>query len=44
MKTVDKALETYLETEKKITSCDLYDLVLDNGNKYYCRYRYRHIV
>ena len=35
MKTVNKSLETYLETEKKITSCDLYELVLDNGNKYY---------
>ena len=35
MKTVNKSLETYLETEKKITSCDLYELVLENGNKYY---------
>lgn len=35
MKTVNKSLETYLETEKNITSCDLYELVLYNGNTYY---------
>lgn len=35
MKTVDTALEKYLNREKQITSCDLYELVLFNGNKYY---------
>ena len=35
MKTVDTAVEKYLNREKQITSCDLYELVLSNGNKYY---------
>ncbi|MDU7217229.1 MAG: DUF2163 domain-containing protein [Dialister sp.] len=35
MKKVDAALEKYLNREKQITSCDLYELVLFNGNKYY---------
>lgn len=35
MKTVNESLKTYLETEKNITSCDLYELVLFNGNKYF---------
>lgn len=35
MKTVEKALETYLNQEKMIQSCDLYELTLANGNIYY---------
>lgn len=37
MKDVDTNLATYLATVKNITSCDLYRLVLANGNEYrYC--------
>lgn len=37
MKDVDTNLATYLATVKNITSCDLYRLVLSNGNEYrYC--------
>lgn len=35
MKTVSTDLSTYLSTEKNITSCDLYELVLSSGNHYY---------
>lgn len=35
MKTVTKDLETYLNTAKNMTSCDLYELRLFNGNIYY---------
>lgn len=35
MKTVTKDLETYLNTAKNMTSCDLYELRLFNGNTYY---------
>lgn len=35
MKSVTKDLETYLNTIKNITSCDLYELVLADGNTYY---------
>lgn len=35
MKKVTTDLETYLNTEKSFTSCDLYELALSNGNKYY---------
>ena len=35
MKKVTTDLETYLNTEKSFTSCDLYELTLSNGNKYY---------
>ena len=35
MKTVSKELETYLNTEKNITCCDLYELTLYNGTRYY---------
>lgn len=35
MKAVEKALETYLNQEKMIQSCDLYQLTLANGNTYY---------
>ena len=34
MKTVTQALETYLNTEKNFTSCDLFELELANGNIY----------
>ena len=34
MKTVSAALETHLNTEKNFTSCDLFELVLANGNAY----------
>lgn len=37
MKDVSKDLASYLSTVKSLTSCDLYDLVLDSGNTYrYC--------
>ncbi len=37
MKDVTKDLASYLSTVKSLTSCDLYDLVLDSGNTYrYC--------
>ena len=32
MKAVEKALETYLNQEKMIQSCDLYQLTLANGS------------
>ena len=35
MKTVTQELATHLNTEKNFTSCDLYELVLANGNSYY---------
>lgn len=35
MKAVEKALETYLNQEKMIQSCDLYQLTLANGNTSY---------
>ena len=35
MKTVTQELATHLNTEKNFTSCDLYELVLANGNAYY---------
>ena len=35
MKTVTKNLETYLNTAKNMTSCDLYELRLFNGTTYY---------
>lgn len=35
MKKVTTDLETYLNTEKSFTSCDLYEMTLSNGNKYY---------
>lgn len=35
MKTVTQELATHLNTEKNFTSCDLFELVLANGNKYY---------
>ena len=35
MKTVTKDLETYLNTAKNMTFCDLYELRLFNGNTYY---------
>lgn len=35
MKKVSTDLSTYLSTEKHITSCDLYELVLSSGNHYY---------
>lgn len=35
MKTVAKDLETYLNTAKNMTSCDLYELTLFNGPTYY---------
>lgn len=34
MKTVSDELATYLNTEKSFTSCDLFELVLENGNTY----------
>ena len=42
MKKVTTDLETYLNTEKSFTSCDLYELALSNGNK--CRYRPGHYI
>lgn len=35
MKSVTADLETYLNTEKNMTSCDLYDLVLADGTTYH---------
>lgn len=35
MKTVETALQNYLNTEKNFISCDLFELVLANGNTYY---------
>lgn len=35
MKTVSQALATHLNTEKNFTSCDLFELVLASGNRYY---------
>lgn len=35
MKSVSKDLETYLNTAKNMTSCDLYELTLYNGTRYY---------
>lgn len=35
MKQVTSALETYLNTERNIQACDLYELVLSNGHHYY---------
>lgn len=35
MKTVAKDLETYLNTAKNMTSCDIYELTLFNGPTYY---------
>jgi len=35
MKTVDPALQNYLNTVKNFISCDLFELVLANGNTYY---------
>ena len=35
MKTVEPALQNYLNTEKNFISCDLFELVLANGNTYY---------
>lgn len=35
MKTVSTALSNYLNNTKNITSCDLYELQLANGNTYY---------
>ena len=35
MKTVTQELAAHLNTEKNFTSCDLYELVLSNGNAYY---------
>ena len=34
MKQVNSSLETHLNTAKNLMSCDLYDLVLFNGNRY----------
>ena len=34
MKTVSQALATHLNTEKNFISCDLFELVLANGNEY----------
>jgi hypothetical protein len=34
MKTVEAALQTYLNTEKNFISCDLFELILANGNTY----------
>ena len=34
MKTVSNALAIHLNTEKNFTSCDLFELVLANGNIY----------
>lgn len=35
MKTVENDLAIYLNTMKQVQSCDLYELVLANGNHYY---------
>ena len=35
MKQVDASLTAYLNTQKQIQSCDLYDIILANGNHYY---------
>ena len=35
MKNVTTALEQYLNTQRNIQSCDLYELVLNNGHHYY---------
>ena len=35
MKTVTTALQNHLNTEKNFISCDLFELVLANGNTYY---------
>lgn len=35
MKTVGEALSKYLNTERHITSCDLYELAMHNGHSYY---------
>ena len=35
MKQVTSALETYLNTERNIQACDLYELVLSNSHHYY---------
>lgn len=35
MKQVTSALETYLNTERNIQACDIYELKLSNGHKYY---------
>ena len=35
MKTVSQALANHLNTEKNFVSCDLIELVLANGNRYY---------
>lgn len=34
MKSVQSSLETYLNTAKNITSCDLFEIRLQNGNSY----------
>ena len=34
MKDATNALAEYLNTQKNITSCDLYELTLNNGNVY----------
>lgn len=35
MKQVDASLTAYLNTQKQIQSCDLYDIILANSNHYY---------
>lgn len=35
MKSVDAGLTAYLNTQKNIQSCDLYEIILANGNHYY---------
>jgi hypothetical protein len=35
MKQVNESLETYLNTEKNLISCDLFELYLQDGSRYY---------